>query len=121
MTGCIEIRDLRVAGVHGILEEERHRRQPFSVDLDIWLDVAAAAASDALADTADYGALVELAARIVATRSFQLLEALAAEVASAVLAADQRASRVAATVRKLRPPVPWDLASAGVRVVVDRG
>lgn len=121
MTGCIEIRDLRVVGVHGVLEEERQRPQPFSVDLDIWLDVAAAAGSDALTDTVDYGALVEQAARTVATRSFQLLEALAAAAASAVLAADGRVNRVGATVRKLRPPVPWDVASAGVRVVVQRG
>ncbi len=120
MTGRIELRDLRVTGVHGVLDEERDRPQPFSVDLDVWLDVAAAASSDALGDTADYGALVEAAARTVTTSSFRLLEALAAAVASAVLDADERARRVAATVRKLRPPVPRDLASAGVRVVLDR-
>lgn len=120
MTGRIEIRDLRVTGVHGVLEEERTRPQPFSVDLDVWLDVGPAAASDALEDTADYGALVDAAARTVATSSFQLLEALAANVALAVMAADERVRRVGATVRKLRPPVPVDLASAGVRVLVDR-
>lgn len=120
MTGRIEIRDLRVTGVHGVLAEERQRAQPFSIDLDVWLDVSTAAGSDALEDTADYGALVEEAARTVASSSFQLLEALAAAVASAVLDADGRIRRVGATVRKLRPPVPRDLASAGVRVVLDR-
>lgn len=120
MTGRIEVRGLRTMGVHGVLAEERDRRQPFSVDLDVWLDMRAAVASDALEDTADYGDLVEAAARTVATTSFGLLEALAGAVASAVLHADGRVLRVGATVRKLRPPLPHDLASAGVRVVVDR-
>jgi dihydroneopterin aldolase len=120
VTGRIEIRDLRVTGTHGVLDEERRRPQPFSVDLDVWIDVGPAAASDALGDTADYGTLVEIAARALATTSFQLLEALAGHLAAAVLDADARVHRVGATVRKLRPPVPWDMASAGVRVVVDR-
>jgi 7,8-dihydroneopterin aldolase/epimerase/oxygenase len=120
VTGRIEIRDLRVTGVHGVLEEERSRPQPFSIDLDVWLDVGGAAASDALGDTADYGALVDAAARSVATSSFQLLEALAGHMARAVLETDGRVERVSATVRKLRPPLPHDLASAGVRVVLDR-
>lgn len=120
MTGRIEIRDLRVTGTHGVFDEERRRPQPFSVDLDVWIDVGPAAASDTLGDTADYGALVEVAARAVATTSFQLLEALAGHLAAAVLDADERVRRVGATVRKLRPPVPRDMASAGVRVVVDR-
>jgi 7,8-dihydroneopterin aldolase/epimerase/oxygenase len=120
VTGRIEIRDLRVTGVHGVLDEERTRPQPFSVDLDVWLDLGPAAASDALCDTADYGALVEAAALTVTASSFQLLEALAGRVAASVLEADGRIRRVGATVRKLRPPVPRDLASAGVRVVVDR-
>lgn len=120
MTGRIEIRDLRATGVHGVLEEERRDPQPFSVDLDVWLDVSAAARSDSLTDTADYGALIELAARAVAETSFQLLEALAAAVADAVLAADSRVERVAVTVRKLHPPVPADVGSIGVHVVRDR-
>lgn len=113
----IEVRDLRVVGIHGVLPEERHRAQPFAVDLDLWLDTGPAAASDALADTADYGALVEVTAGVVAAGGFALLEALAAAVAEAVLAHDGRVTAVAATVRKLRPPVPFDLGSVAVRVV----
>jgi hypothetical protein len=74
----IEIRDLRVVGVHGVLPEERERAQPFSLDIVAWVDMAAAQASDALADTVDYGALAQLASDLVGQGSFQLLEALAA-------------------------------------------
>ncbi len=113
----IEIRDLHLLGVHGVLPEERERAQPFALDLDAWLDAAPAGASDALADTVDYGDLVEVAAGVVAGRRFQLLEALAGAVAGAVLDRDRRLAVVAVTVRKLRPPLPHHVGSVGVRVV----
>ncbi|MGH8981663.1 MAG: dihydroneopterin aldolase [Acidimicrobiales bacterium] len=116
MTGRIELRDLRALGVHGVLEEERARAQPFSIDVDAWLDVDAASLSDDLADTADYGAIASRAAQVVSARSFSLLEALAAAVAGEVLATDARIERVEVTVRKLRPPVDTDLGTAAVRV-----
>jgi dihydroneopterin aldolase len=112
----IEIRDLRVVGVHGVLPEERQRAQPFSLDLVAWVDLAAAQHSDDLADTVDYGALAQLAADVVAQRSFQLLEALAGRLAEALLVADGRINAVEVTLRKLRPPLALDVASTGVRV-----
>jgi len=116
----IEIRDLRVLGVHGVLPEERERAQPLSVDLVAWVDMAAAQQSDDLADTVDYGALAQLAADVVGQRSFQLLEALAGRLADALLVVDPRLTAVAVTVRKLRPPLPLDVASTGVRVYRER-
>ena len=45
------------------------------------------------------------------------MEHLAEDVAANVLAlAGRRASGVEVAVRKLRPPVPYDMASAGVRI-----
>jgi dihydroneopterin aldolase len=101
-------------GVHGVLPEERSRAQPFELDLDAALDLAPASASDDLADTVDYGALVDAVAAVVSGSSFALLEALAGAVASAALACDRRIEEVVVTVRKLRPPVPHPLTSAGV-------
>jgi dihydroneopterin aldolase len=116
----IEIRDLRAVGVHGVLPEERERAQPFSVDIVAWVDMAAAQRSDALSDTVDYGALAQLAAEVVAQRSYQLLEALAGRLADALLVSDSRLEAVEVTVRKLRPPLALDLASTGVRVLRSR-
>jgi dihydroneopterin aldolase len=112
----IEVRDLRVTGVHGVLPEERDRAQPFSVDLVVWVDLEAAQQSDELADTVDYGALARTAADVVGGRSYQLLEALAGRLASALLIVDARIEAVEVTVRKLRPPLPLDVGSTGVRV-----
>ena len=50
-----------------------------------------------------------------------LLEHLAARLADAVLAADPRISATTVWLRKLRPPVPLDLATSGVRLTRSRG
>ena len=113
----IELRGLRVMGAHGVLPEEQSRAQPFEVDLDLDLDLTKAARSDALGDTVDYGSIAELVASVVAGSHSDLLENLADRIAGAALAAGAPlASGVTVTVRKLRPPVAVDLASAGVTV-----
>ena len=117
--GRIEVRDLRALGIHGALPEERDRAQPFALDLDVRLDTRRAAASDDLDDTVDYGALCQRAADVVAGTSYRLLEALGDAVARAVLE-DHRVVGVAVTVRKLRPPIPVQVGSVGVRVVRER-
>lgn len=112
----IELRGLRLVGLVGVLPEERTRAQPLELDLDLSVDTSAAGVSDALSDTVDYGAVCDLVAAVVAELQPELLERLAVAVAEAVLATDERIGSVELSVRKLRPPVPHDLASSGVRV-----
>jgi 7,8-dihydroneopterin aldolase/epimerase/oxygenase len=113
----IELRGLRVLGTHGVLAEEHERAQPFEVDLDIEASLEEAGRSDDLADTIDYGAVSLAVAGVVAGPHAELLEHLAARIADAVFAAGgPRATGVAVTVRKLRPPVPADLATAAVSI-----
>jgi 2-amino-4-hydroxy-6-hydroxymethyldihydropteridine diphosphokinase len=64
--------------------------------------------------------LVAAAAAVVTGEQWRLLERLARRVAEAVLATDRRVAAVTVSVRKLRPPVPADLASAGARLRVGR-
>jgi 7,8-dihydroneopterin aldolase/epimerase/oxygenase len=118
MTGPdrIELRQLRILGTHGVLPEERHRAQPFAVDLDLEVDLAPAGTSDDLADTVDYGGVVDRVVEVVGgPRSYQLLEALAEAIADQALL-DDRVRSVTVSIRKLRPPLAADLASVGVRV-----
>ncbi|MFN8017086.1 MAG: dihydroneopterin aldolase [Acidimicrobiales bacterium] len=112
----IELRGLRFAAIVGALPEERDRVQPIEVDLDVEADLAPSGASDDLADTIDYGALCDAVAAVVSGGAPQLLEQLAEAIAAAVLDVDARASAVTVAVRKLRPPVPHQLATSGVRI-----
>jgi dihydroneopterin aldolase len=111
----IEVRGVRVEGVHGVLEEERARPQPFEVDLDLYLDTAEAAATDDLATTADYAAAVDAVVAVVTGPPHRLVESLAGAIAAAVLD-DPHVVEVTVAVRKLRPPVPHEVTSTGVRI-----
>jgi dihydroneopterin aldolase/2-amino-4-hydroxy-6-hydroxymethyldihydropteridine diphosphokinase len=115
VTDRIELRGLRVLGICGVLPEERERPQPLEIDLDVEVDLSTAGASDALADTVDYGAVARAAARVAEEERFALLERLAERIAESV-GAVAGVEAVTVAVRKLRPPVALQLASAGVRV-----
>jgi dihydroneopterin aldolase len=54
--------------------------------------------------------------KVFAAGHVALLETVAERVASTVLATDARITGVTVAVRKLRPPVPQDLATSGVRI-----
>jgi dihydroneopterin aldolase len=113
----IALRGLRVVGTHGVLPEEHRRAQPFEVDVVIAADLAAAGRSDALADTIDYGAVTVAVEAVVAGAHSDLLEHLAQRIADATFAVAGPAAREAVvTVRKLRPPVPADLAVSEVSI-----
>ena len=112
----IELRGLRALGVHGVLPEERDRPQPFEVDLDLELDLSRAGRSDDLADTADYGAVSVAVADAIGGDHADLLEHLAERIVRSALAAAPLADAVTVTVRKLRPPVPVPLGTAGVTI-----
>jgi dihydroneopterin aldolase len=101
--------------VHGALPEEQSRAQPFEVDLDLAVDLRAAGISDDLADTVDYGQVAEAVVKVVETEHHQLLERLAERIAHTVLSWASVTS-VTVEVRKLRPPVPVEMDTAGVRV-----
>jgi dihydroneopterin aldolase len=116
----IELRGLRTAARVGVLPIERDQDQPLEVDLDVVVDLAAAGASDDLADTVHYGAVCDAVVRAVGAGQVALLERLAELVAQAVLGVDPRIVAVDLAVRKLRPPVPHDLATSGVHVVRTR-
>jgi 7,8-dihydroneopterin aldolase/epimerase/oxygenase len=112
----IELRGLRLLASVGVLPEERERAQPIELDIDLEVDVSAAAASDDLTDAVDYGAVVAEVERVLTAGHVDLLERQAGLVADALLAVDERVTAVDVAVRKLRPPVPQDLSTAGVRV-----
>jgi dihydroneopterin aldolase/2-amino-4-hydroxy-6-hydroxymethyldihydropteridine diphosphokinase len=111
----VEIRGLEVLALCGVLPEERERRQPFRFDLDLYLDLSAASASDALDDTTDYGDVCQRLVDVLSGERFSLLERLAGRAAEVALA-DPKVGEVTVTVHKLRPPVAAHLDRAGVRL-----
>lgn len=111
----IEIRGLRALGFIGALPEEQQRMQPFEVDLDVEADLSLAGRTDELDDTIDYGALCASVEAVITGERAALLERVAQRIAEVVLA-DARVLAVTVTIRKLRPPVPNQLETSGVRI-----
>lgn len=111
----ILIAGVRELGVHGVLPEEQTRPQPFEVDIEMQVDLASAAESDALDDTVDYAAVCEAVSRVVSSESYSLLERLAARIAE-VCCADPRVQAVTVEVRKVHPPVRAMVKHVGVRI-----
>ena len=74
----------RVLGHHGVFDFERRDGQEFVIDLVLGMDTGAAAASDDLQDTVDYGTLVEVKSA-VANDPVDLIETLAQRIADVCL------------------------------------
>jgi dihydroneopterin aldolase len=113
--GVVELRGLRVLGRLGVAERERASPQPLEIDVDFLLDVSEAVRTDEVGETVDYGAVVADIESLVAGSRFRLLESLAEAVCGVILAREE-IREVTVSVRKLRPPVPVDLRTAGVRL-----
>ena len=118
MSDRITLSGLRVFGRHGVFDHERADGQEFLVDVTAWMELDAAAASDDLADTLDYGVLAHRVADLVGGEPCRLIEAVAGRVAEDVLAFDPRLYAVEVTVHK--PSAPIDLPFADVAVTARR-
>jgi dihydroneopterin aldolase len=116
MTDRIELRAMRFSGRHGVLRVEAEQAQPFEVDVVLELHLAAAGVSDDLGRTVDYGSILAIARDVVEGPHVGLLETLAQRIAVGVLAAHPLVGAVTVRVRKMRPPLPGELAWAGVEV-----
>ena len=79
------LHDLRVDCIIGIWDWERQTRQTIVLDLDMGVDIRAAAASDDLRDTLDYKAVAKRVIAFVEASEFRLVETLAERVAGLIL------------------------------------
>ncbi len=112
MTDTMHIRELTVECIIGTRPEEREKKQPVVINVDMACDLRIACRSDNLADTVNYS---ELRHRIIALTGggFCLIEKLAQEVADLCLQ-DERVESVAVTIDK--PESLEEARSAGVRI-----
>ncbi|MGM0412508.1 MAG: dihydroneopterin aldolase [Pseudomonadota bacterium] len=82
----IYLTDLRLEATLGVPDWERALPQPVRLDLELEVDLAAAGASDDVADTVDYAAVAERLRAVAADGEYRLLEALAERLAATLLA-----------------------------------
>ena len=119
MSDRIALTGLRVRGRHGVFSHERADGQDFVVDVVLEVDTRAAAVSDALADTVDYGALATGLADVVAGEPVDLLETLVARLADVCLS-DSRVTATEVTVHKPQAPIPLTFDDVAVSIRRER-
>ncbi len=112
----IEVYGLELYGYHGALPEEREQGQPFLFDISMTVHDAAVR-SDKLHDTVDYTEVAACVREISDGSRFNLIEALAAAIADALLTRFEL-SRVRVRVRK--PAVKLDAQVEFTAATVER-
>ena len=113
MSDRISLRGLRVRGHHGVYDFERSDGQDFVVDVELELDLAAAAASDDVTDTVHYGELADRLAEVIGGEPVALIEKLAGRLV-AVCLADPRVAAATVTVHKPQAPITHEFADVAV-------
>ena len=99
MTDHVEISGLRANCIIGVDESERLEPQAVEIGIVLDVDLAAAGASDDLADAVDYRSLAGAVVGAVESSSFLLIEALATRIADICLT-ECKAEAVEVTLRK---------------------
>jgi len=117
MTDELTITGIECHGHHGVFDFERERGQVFVIDLTLGLDTTAAARSDDLQDTVDYGSLVAAVAEAVETDPVDLIETLAQRIAGVCLL-DARVEWTRVTVHK--PDAPIEATFSDVTLSITR-
>lgn len=96
----IIIKDLLLRGIVGINEDERTNRQDILINVTMWADTAAAAASDDIVDAVNYRTVTKAIISHVEGGQPMLVERLVQEVADICFDADERVTEVEVTVEK---------------------
>jgi dihydroneopterin aldolase len=111
----IALRGLTIRGHHGVYDFERREGQDFVVDVELEMDLRAAAASDDVADTVHYGDLAGALAEVISGEPMQLIETLAQRLVEVCLA-DARVDAATVTVHKPHAPIPHQFADVAVTI-----
>lgn len=119
MADQIRIRGIRGTGHHGVFTHERVDGQEFSVDVTLEVGTSAAADSDDLADTVDYGQVANAVHALIVGEPVDLIETLAERIAEACLGFGG-VQRVKVTVHKPHAPIEVPFDDVELRIVRSR-
>jgi 7,8-dihydroneopterin aldolase/epimerase/oxygenase len=114
----IVLNRMQFFGYHGAIPEENKLGQRFYIDVELFLDLEPAGRSDDLSLTINYAEVYGKVKEIAEGRPFQLIEALAEQVASVLLQTYTSIYEIA--VRVTKPHPPFDTHFDGVTVHIHR-
>ncbi len=120
MSDRIFVRGLALHAYHGVMPHEAKVGQTFTLDLDLEIDLSAAARSDKVVDTVSYDKVVDCTTEAFCGQRYRLIEAAAGCVADAVLTTFARVRSVRVTIHKPHAPIAATFDDVGVTLVRSR-
>ena len=120
MKGVVKIKNMRVYAFHGCLKEESKIGSDYLVNLKAYCNLAGAAESDNLEETANYTLLAKIITKEMATRS-KLLESVAKRIVDSCLKDIEAVERVVVEISKINPPINADVEAVTVLLEGRRG
>jgi 7,8-dihydroneopterin aldolase/epimerase/oxygenase len=115
----LAVTGIEAFGHHGVLDVERRDGQVFVADLVLVLDTRAAARSDDLQDTVDYGSLVGKVKNAIESDPVDLIERLAQRLADICLE-DPRVRRAEVTLHKPGAPIEATFTDVTLTIIRTR-
>ncbi|KAK1607001.1 hypothetical protein QYE76_030674 [Lolium multiflorum] len=111
------LRGMQFHGFHGVKQEEKKLGQKFVIDVDAWMDLAAAGDSDDIAHTVSYTDIYRIVKGIVEGPSHNLLESVAQSIANSTLLKFPQISSVRVKVEKPHVAVQGVVDYLGVEIL----
>ena len=115
--GTIEINRLRVKARHGVFDQERSVGNIFEVSVKITCNIQRALLDDSLDGTISYAEVIDIIKEIMRNPS-QLIEHVAYNIKTSLLAAYPQILGGEIRVAKLQPPVSAELGEVAVTIPI---
>ncbi len=112
----IIISGLKIFAWHGVYEEEKEKGQNFIVNAKLSLDTSLAGESDSLEDSVDYGKVCLFINDFMRINRFNLLEAVANQMARKIMVRFPMTQSVELEVMKPEAPIPLPFENVSVKI-----
>ncbi|MBI5003219.1 dihydroneopterin aldolase [Candidatus Woesearchaeota archaeon] len=118
MIGKITLKGLKYQIKIGVTEEERKQPQPVLIDLQLYLDITKAVATEDIEETVNYSAVQKKVNVFLENKEYVLVEKVSADLVNLLLSEFEKIKAVKCTCWK--PEALKDAENVGVTVVRKR-
>lgn len=119
MNDKIIIKNIKVYGYHGVLEEEKKLGQNFFIDVEIFKNLKLAGTTDDINYSTDYSKIYTLVEEITKNNKYNLIETLAENIASNILS-QKHISAVKVKVKKPQAPINGNFEYVAVEILREK-
>lgn len=116
----IKIKGLKLFAYHGVNPEEKEDGQNFVFDIDLYVNINKACASDDVNDTVSYAKVIKTVRRVFTETKYDLLEKCAQVVFDAIFEEYPDVQKVEITLKKPEAPMKADFEYVAVNIVRTR-